>query len=129
MGETVSRTIEERLTSERLVAYLATCYNGRPHVAPLWFLYEDETIEILTTGQKLANIKRNPKVTLAIQKDEDGLPEWRVLLRGHARIIEDDEVTRERNSKLNRKYGVDKNAWEENTLVRIDIGSASMSEY
>lgn len=129
MGEPVPEEVEELLTSEPLVAYLATCYDGRPHVAPLWYRYEDERVEILTTGQKLTNIKKNPRVALAIQKDEKGVPEWTVTVRGHARVVEDDDVTNEQNRKINRKYGIDENAWEENTLVRIDIGSTSYKQY
>jgi len=37
MEQTVSEAVEARLTDERTVAHLATCVDGRPHVAPLWF--------------------------------------------------------------------------------------------
>lgn len=130
MGETVPAKAEELLTSEPLVAHLATCHDGRPHAAPLWYRYEDEVVEIMTTGQKLANIRRNPRVALSVQKAEDGHPEWMVVVRGRAHVVEDEAVNREQNAKLNRKYGAEEDAWEEeNTLVRIEIGSTSYKQF
>lgn len=126
MAEGISHTVEELLTSEPLVAYLATSTNDRPHVAPLWYRYEDGIVEIMTTGKKLSNIRENPYVALSVQKDEAGHPEWRVSLTGTATVVEDEETNREQNRKLNRKYGAEADAWlEENTLVRIEIGSVS----
>jgi len=129
MQQQVPHDFEERLTDERTVAHLATCVDGRPHVAPLWFRYEDGTIEIMTTGQKLANLRRNPRVSLAIERDDEGMPQWEVTILGTATVIEDEEANREANRKLNRKYGVDEDSWEENTLVRIDIGSVATKEW
>ena len=125
MQQDVPAEVEDRLSDELTVAHLATCVDGRPHVAPLWFRYEDGTVEILTTGQKLANLRRNPKVALSIERDDEGLPDWEVTVLGTATVIEDEDEAREANRKLNRKYGVDDDSWEENTLVRIDLGSVS----
>lgn len=130
MTEAVPETAAALLTSEPLVAHLATCRDGRPHAAPLWYRYDDGTIDIMTTGRKLANIRANPRVALSVQKDEDGHPKWRVVVQGTATVIEDETIARERNRKLNRKYGADDDDWvEENTLVRIDIGSVDHVEF
>lgn len=129
MSDSVPSEVEDLLTSERLVAHLATCRDGRPHVAPLWYRYEDGVIEIMTTGEKLANIRANPRVALSVQKDGQGIPDWMVTVRGHARPLEDETLAKEQNSKLNRKYGVDEDAWEGNTLIRIDIGSVSYKQF
>lgn len=126
MVQTVPAPVEARLTDSRQVAHLATSVDDRPHVAPLWFRYEDGTIELMTTGQKLANVRRNPLVALSIQDDDAGMPSWEVIVRGTATVIEDEAENREANRKLNRTYGVEDDAWEgENTLVRIDVGSVS----
>jgi len=126
MEESIPAAVEERLVDAQVPAYLATCVDGEPHVAPLWYRYEDGTVEILTTGQKLANLRRNPNVSLAVEMDDEGMPDWEVTILGTARVIEDEDAAREANRKLNRKYGVDEDSWEgENTLVRIDVGSAS----
>ena len=129
MSKTVPAAVEDLLTSEPRVAHLATAHENRPHVAPLWYRYEDGTIEVMTTGKKLENITNNPRVALSVQSDNGGIPEWMVTVRGHATVIDDEEVARAQNRKLNRKYGADEDAWEENTLVRIEIGSTTHKRY
>jgi len=126
MDPEVTEEVEARLRDARVPAHLATCVDGRPHVAALWYRYEDGVVEILTTGQKLANLRRNPKVALSIERDEAGMPDWEVTILGTATVVEDEDRAREANRKLNRKYGVAEDSWEgENTLVRIDVGSVS----
>ena len=132
MGETVPADVESLLTDEPLVAHLATCHDGKPHAAPLWFRYAgDDVVEIMTTGRKLADIRQNPRVSLSIQTDEGGHPEWMVTLLGTATVVEDADANREANRQINRKYGADDpDDWlAENTLVRIDVGSATYRRY
>lgn len=129
MQRGVPPEVEDLLTGDRVVAHLATAVDDRPHVAPLWYRYDDGTVEIITTGQKLANVRENLRVALSIQKDTDGHPEWMVTLRGTATVVEDEDEGREANRRINRKYGAEPDAWSENTLVRIDIGSTSYQTY
>jgi PPOX class probable F420-dependent enzyme len=128
-GAEIPSEVEELLTDNVVVAHLATCTDGRPHSAPLWYRYEDGTIEILTTGVKLENIRENPRVSLSMEQDQDGIPEWMVTVRGTATVIEDEDEIREANTRLNRRYGVEDEAWSENVLVRIDVGSAFYHTY
>jgi nitroimidazol reductase NimA-like FMN-containing flavoprotein (pyridoxamine 5'-phosphate oxidase superfamily) len=125
----VPTELAERLTADPLTAHLATCRDGRPHAAPVWYLYDEGVVRIVTTGRKLADIRANPYVSLSIEKSERGLPEWTATLRGTATLVDDREAFERVNGRINRKYGVDDDAWEENTLVRIDIGSASSRTY
>ena len=129
MSADVPDPVEGFLTSEPLAAFLGTSRDDRPHVAPLWYRYEDGIVEIATTGQKLENIRANPRVSLAVQKAEGGIPEWMVTLRGTATVVEDEAENREAIRRINRRYGVEEDDWEENTLVRIDVGSASYTDY
>lgn len=127
---TVPREVEELIEGEKHVAQLATCVDGKPHVAPLWYRYDDGIVEIATTGQKLANLRRNPNVALAIQvADEDGMPDWRICLFGTATVIDDEEESREGRAKLHRKYGIDEEAFPENQLVAIAIASVSFEDF
>lgn len=126
----VPEEIEARLGGAPLVAHLATCADGRPHVAPVWYRYpEADVIEVLTTGRKLENIRTNPRVGVSIQADEDGDPKWYVVLRGTATIVEDEAATDAAMTAINRKYGAPADAWSENTLVRIDVGSVTAGTY
>lgn len=120
---------ERLLTSEPVIAHLATCVDGRPHVAPVWYHYADGVVELLTTGRKLENLRRNPRAALSIQKDEAGRTEWMVSIRGTATVVEDETATREAAARINPRYGAGEDAWSENTLVRIDVGSASYETY
>ena len=129
MSERVPPAVEELLTSEPLTAYLATSRENRPHVAPVWYRYEGGTVELVTTGRKLENLRSNPRVSLAVQKAEAGIPEWTVTLLGTATVIEDDAENREANRRINRKYGAEPDAWAGNTLVRVAVGSASYRRY
>ena len=127
---TVPAAVEARIEGETHVAQLATCVDGRPHVAPLWYRYENDMIEIATTGQKLANLRRNPSVAVAIQTaDEDGMPDWRVSLFGTATVIDDEQQSRDGRARIHRKYGIDEDAFPENQLVRIAVDSASFKDF
>ena len=67
----LSPTVVGRLTRESLF-WLATVHpTGTPHLAPLWYLWYEESIFIFTGGAKLHNMRTNPLVSLALQ---DGLP-------------------------------------------------------
>ncbi|MEA1931023.1 MAG: pyridoxamine 5'-phosphate oxidase family protein [Euryarchaeota archaeon] len=129
MTATVPETVETLLTSEPLIAHLATSLNDRPHVAPVWYRYADETVEIVTGGKKLDNIRMNPRVALSVQKDHAGHTEWMVSLLGTARIVDDEEAFKNANCRINAKYGADEDAYEGNTLVRISVGSANYRTY
>ncbi|WP_435348144.1 pyridoxamine 5'-phosphate oxidase family protein [Haloarchaeobius sp. HRN-SO-5] len=125
----VSQEVEGRLASEPLVAYLATASDDRPHVAPVWFNYDDGVVEVVTTGRKLADVRANPRVSLAVGKDTGGDPEWAVTLRGTATVVDDPAETAAANARINRKYGAPEDAWSENVLVRIEVGSATLQTY
>ncbi len=130
MLEELPEQVADDLLTNPLVAHLATATNDRPHVAPLWFQLHGEDIEVMTTGTKLANIRENPRVSVSIQKDDAGHPEWMVCIQGTANVIDDDELTKARNRELNRKYGAEPDAWlEENSLVRIEVGSVHVTVF
>lgn len=132
MGETVPQAVESLLTGDPVVAHFGTCTDGRPHVAPVWYNYSGEdTVEVMTTGRKLANVEANPLVALSLQAGEAGDPDWHVTLRGTATVVDDADETRAANRRINRRYGADDpDAWlEENTLVRVDVGSVSHRTY
>ncbi|SER27847.1 pyridoxamine 5'-phosphate oxidase family protein [Natrinema salaciae] len=126
---TVPATAERLLESEPLMAHLGTSVEGRPHVAPVWYRYADGVAEIVTTGRKLANVRRNPRVALSIQKDDAGQTEWMVSLLGTATVVEDEAETVAARRRINEKYDADPDAYAGNTLVRIDVGSATYRTY
>lgn len=129
MADAVPEKAVQLLTSEPLIAHLATSHDDKPHVAPLWYNYRDDGIEIATTGRKLRNIRRNPRVALSIQKDVDGEAQWGMTIRGTATVVDDEAAGRPILRRINRRYDAEDDAWSENTPVRIDVGSVDHWEY
>lgn len=128
MGRVPSE-VAELIDDAKVMAHLATSVDDRPHVAPVWYRYVEGTIEILTTGRKLKNIRENPRVALSIQKDVAGHTEWMVTLQGTATIVDDETETELATERINAKYDAPGDAWPENKLVRIDIGTAAARTY
>lgn len=130
MATVVPEAVENLITDAREVAHLGTSVDDRPHVAPLWYRYAgDDLVEVMTTGKKLDNVRENHHVALSIERDDDGHPEWMVTLLGTATVVEEAEVQRRANERINEKYGANADDWSENTLVRIDVGSVSYQTY
>jgi PPOX class probable F420-dependent enzyme len=75
----------EEFLAEANVAILATVDGkGRPHAAPIWYLYEDGAL-LMSTGrgsQKHRNVEANPEVTVVV--DRRTLPYFAVMLSGAA---------------------------------------------
>lgn len=126
MANGLTDEARDLLTGEPLVAHLATCRDGRPHVAPLWYAVRGDAIEVTTTGRKLENLRRNPRVSLSVQQAEDGDPQWGLTVRGTATVLDEEETAAVRR-RINRRYGVREGAWAGNTGVRIDVGSVTVN--
>ncbi|WP_049920026.1 pyridoxamine 5'-phosphate oxidase family protein [Halobiforma nitratireducens] len=127
---TIPTEAQRRLTDEPLVAHLGTCSDGRPHVAPVWYRYDgDDVLEIVTTGRKLENLRENPRVALSIQSDEGGDPDWTITLLGTATVVDDEEQSVTARHRIHERYGADPDAYDENVLVRIKIGTANYQTY
>lgn len=95
------------LLSEPRMAHLATsATKGRPHVSPIWYVYESGRFYFTTRLGRLKgrHIQQNPRVALSIATDER--PYRAVCAFGTAQIVQQD-----RDHWLERicsKYG-----WEE----------------
>jgi nitroimidazol reductase NimA-like FMN-containing flavoprotein (pyridoxamine 5'-phosphate oxidase superfamily) len=119
----VDPTVENLLTGPPVTAHLATSVDDRPHVAPVWFRYDDGVVELVTTGRKLRDLRANPRVALSAERADAGIPEWTVTVRGTATVVDDKKETDRARLAINRRYGVDEDAWPENRLVRVHVGS------
>lgn len=80
------------------VAVLSTVdARGRPHAAPIWYLYDDGVI-VMSTGrdsQKHKNLERNPNVTLVV--DRRTLPYYALMVHGEVKVgprLSDDDRRR-----------------------------------
>ncbi|WP_332899128.1 pyridoxamine 5'-phosphate oxidase family protein [Haladaptatus sp. CMSO5] len=123
----VSPAIETLLSSGRASAHLATSHNDRPHVAPVWYVYADSKLYLMTGGRKLRNMKENPRVAVSIENTRENY--WAICILGSARIVTDREKVGEIRRKLNEKYTTAETDGGESSyeyrLVEIEIGSAT----
>ena len=72
MADMSQQEIAEYL-AEAHVAHMVTIRsNGRPQVAPVWFLEDDGKAFVMAdaNAMKVRNIRRNPAVTLSIHRSE-----------------------------------------------------------
>jgi F420H(2)-dependent biliverdin reductase len=62
------RAIEARLGREMTVWIATARSDGRPHLTPVWFIWLNEKIYIVigADSQKIANLRRNQKVAVAL---------------------------------------------------------------
>ena len=111
----LSDTTADRLETATVSAHLATAAKNRPHVAPVWFLYDDGHLYAFTGGRKLANLRENPRV---------------------AASIEDEERIEEVGQRLFEKYTggapadeySDSDGTPQGTLIEISIGTATVRD-
>lgn len=127
---TVPAEVEELLTTGREMAHLATSRDDRPHVAPIWYRYEDGIVEFVTEGRKLQNIRANPRVSLSIERSEDGVGQWHVVLFGTATVITDEEELWAGRTRLFERYRGREPTLEEDgeppeALVRVEVCSVA----
>lgn len=111
---------------EANVAVLATVDSrGRPHAAPVWYLYDDGVF-VISTGrgsQKHRNLEANPEVTLVV--DRRTLPYFAVMARGRVEIgppLSDDDRLRLAVRYLGQEIGrgyVAQTAGEDSITVRL----------
>ena len=87
------------MTQQEIAAYLAEAHiahlvtlrsNGRPHVAPVWYLEENGQAFVMADANavKVRNIRRNPAVSLSIATDQRPLKY--VVLTGEAQVADRD---------------------------------------
>jgi len=82
----------ERLR-ENIIIWLGTVRpDGRPHLVPVWFLWDGETILIFSKpDQKIRNLRQNPRVTLALDDTANGNDV--IGLDGEATLLPAGEVS------------------------------------
>ena len=82
--------IDQRLHAEPVIWLSSVRPDGRPHLVPVWFLWDGETVTIFSqpNNQKIRNIRANPNVCLALEAANEG--EDVGILEGTAEFISMD---------------------------------------
>jgi nitroimidazol reductase NimA-like FMN-containing flavoprotein (pyridoxamine 5'-phosphate oxidase superfamily) len=124
----VPSEVEELIGGARLSAHVATSVDDRPHVAPVWYRYEDGVLSFVTSGRKLENVRRNPRVAVSIERAEEGDVEWSVTLLGTATVVEDEERVTPVANRIFEKYDSDED-YPFQPLVEVEVRTAAASVY
>lgn len=91
----MSETEVDAFLDEELELQVATLGDdGFPHLTTLWFVVMDGlvTFRSFTKSQRVVNLRRNPNLTVLVEGGV-GYEELRgVMIKGHARLVEDAEI-------------------------------------
>ncbi|MFL5778468.1 MAG: pyridoxamine 5'-phosphate oxidase family protein, partial [Chloroflexota bacterium] len=65
--------IDRMLRTESVVWLSTVCPDGQPHLVPIWFSWDGDAILIASKphARKVANLRANPSVMLALGEPED----------------------------------------------------------
>lgn len=83
----MAERLEERLDREPVAWLSTTRPDGRPHVVPVWFIRDGDSIVVLSKpdAQKVRNVRDNPNVMLALGTPSDDFDVE--LLEGIAELV------------------------------------------
>jgi PPOX class probable F420-dependent enzyme len=74
------------VSAPRIGRLASTMPDGSPHIAPIWYRFEDGAFLVLTdrASRKHRNVERDPRVVLCI--DEEKPPYHTVIVRGTVEV-------------------------------------------
>jgi Pyridoxamine 5'-phosphate oxidase len=83
--------IDSFLRAQRTCRVATVAGDGRPHVAPLWFLWHEGHLWLnsLIRSQRWADVIRDPRVAIGVDAGEDYFELRGVELSGRAEVIGD----------------------------------------
>ena len=110
--------VRDRLRDEVIVWLASVRPDGRPHLVPVWFLWDEQEFIIFSQpgSQKIRNLRAHPQVTLALEAREEG--EDIAIFEGTAEIMDATGVT-----KLLPAY----DAKYHTRIIDLDMTMASMA--
>ena len=118
------------VAAERVARLATVDRNGRPHIVPICFVLDGETLYTAVDEKpkrtrrlkRLENIEANPHVEVLIDHYEDDWSElWWVRLRGTARIVEDPRAV----DLLVAKYPQYAERRPEGPVIAVDVEERS----
>jgi PPOX class probable F420-dependent enzyme len=85
--------IERRLRSEPIIWLSSVRPDGRPHLVPVWFLWDGSSFLIFSQpkAQKVRNLRHNPQVLVALEAIDEG--EDVAIFEGRATLLDDPAIT------------------------------------
>jgi PPOX class probable F420-dependent enzyme len=121
---------EERLTAARVARLATTDPDGRPHLVPIVFALEGDTLysavdrkpKRSTKLRRIENARARPDVTILVDHyDEDWGRLWWIRLRGRARVLDSGEERDRALGLLQEKYPQYRAEPPEGPVLAVDI--------
>ena len=98
----------ELIEDARILQIASIDTDGRPHLVPMWFVFDDDGVMAFTTygsSQKVKNLERDPRIT-ALAETGDAYDQVRGLsIDGSAEIIRDPHVSARALQLVGARYG------------------------
>jgi PPOX class probable F420-dependent enzyme len=104
---------DPRLTSARVARLATTDPDGRPHLVPIVFAIDGDTVYTAVdrkpkrsrTLRRIENARARPDVTILVDRyDEDWSQLWWIRLRGRARVLDAGDERQRALQLLAEKY-------------------------
>ena len=98
--------VQAYLDSERILNVATIGPSGYPHLVAMWFAMVDGKLVFWTYGksQKIANLRRNPKMTGLVESGDSYDQLRGVELRGRGTIVDDYDAVLEIGKSVGVKY-------------------------
>jgi len=110
------------LSKGRIVRVSTVESDGTPHIAPIWYIYENGKLYLSTGPQshKVRNIRANSKVAFCVDVGEAFYDLKAVVGKGTARILTDKKFNDEIGRKILLKYLGDLNSPAAKQLAKME---------
>jgi PPOX class probable F420-dependent enzyme len=82
--------------------------DGRPHLVPMWYVMEEGSVVFrsFTRSQKIRNLRRDPRLSVLVERGEAYAELQGVMLQGQARLVDDPAYVLAVYGKLAAKYPI-----------------------
>jgi len=81
---------DEILAAEWNMRISTTSPSGRINATPLWFVWHGGAVWAFCRGQKVENLRRDPRCTVLVDRAERFRELQGIMIQGEARILEDE---------------------------------------
>src|SRR6266540_3209367 len=121
---------DPRLTSARVARLATTDPDGRPHLVPIVFVLDGDTLysavdrkpKRSTTLRRIENARARPDVTVLVDHyDDDWTRLWWIRLRGRARVLDDGEERDRALALLQEKYPQYRTEPPDGPVLAVDV--------
>ncbi|MFN2169106.1 MAG: pyridoxamine 5'-phosphate oxidase family protein [Anaerolineae bacterium] len=108
-GGELSREQIDHLLADPVLARLATATGAspRPHVVPLWFLWDGTAVWMSSfrSTRKMHDLMDNPYCSVLVDQAESGVDFWAVLFDGEAELVTEPRAfVEEMSTRIYTRY-------------------------